>query len=407
MTKFFHGPNDGAAIGGDLPERPAREDLALEDLPFTTADRQALTSCLERETSCFKARWLFDRIARPNLSGDSEEWGNMSPKQLTDFFQSQALRKWVQAETASGHQVIWLTGLNKTMAVGHACTFFFAFRAEKQYFTLEHNDLMRDFLFRHGLLSGKGKELVSRFSASENARLILQLWKRDEVNGSDLFMKAFWREPYWLTLKGVAQAQKQKWITEFAPTYTEMIYPGILEVNQARTEAGIHPVIISDDDEEVLCGIAPFFGIPSANARGTNGIYKGGISTGRRREIEVLEDQFCRRTQDDQGRIFERLARFLKDQDGIPIIAGFDGSLFDGDGGALALLNPKITCCVVDTPGFHDQGRYRAFRDKADLRLRNRSGFFTRLKLQAPPAFPNDPFPPIANDPLDEELLEQ
>lgn len=350
-----------------------------------TVSRTRSIRVTDAEANEIKARraLLAARAALYAISGGSYDSNDVSAASLTleqrvTYFKSPAFKTWVAAEKACGREVFWLKDVDKTQASGDVFTFFFKWRADNGKFTEQHNDVMKKFI-----ADAKAKDpsaitdaqlAASRTnSPSQNANLVLELWKSKEAGGPGIGLLDFWSGVYWPTQLGLTRKEKRAMVKAFAPEYAPRVFPSLRADNEALTAAGVHVVIVSNGDQELARAVAPILGIKPMNAVGSHLVYdKNGVSTGVNHAYEIFDHVWGGRPQPGKPLSVHYYMNSNKERwhwNGLDeeriVLAGRDGDSASSDGGMMILMNKPaaIGNFMVDTP--NEPGRLKRFLEVA------------------------------------------
>ena len=359
---------------------------------LSRAEANELTArrCLSR------ARAELYRVAGGSYASDRVDASSLTMEQRLAYFGSRPFKQWVAAERACGRQVFWLKDLDKTQAAGDIFTFFFKWRADNGMFSERQNDALKKFLFetkaKHpSAITEAEMARVAGNSATDNARLVVELWKRKEAGGEGISLLDFWAGAYWPSQIGLTRAEKLEQVRQFAPTYAAKIFPGVREDNLALTRAGVNVVIVSNGDQELAQSVTPLLGIEERNAVGSHLIYdEHGVSTGVNHAYEIFDKDWGARPQAGKPLSFHYWLNANKErwdwrgleEDRI-VLAGRDGDSASSDGGMMILMNKPaaIGNFMIDTPGEPQRlERFEALARKYGWT----KGQFVRLVPRAP-----------------------
>jgi adenylate kinase len=311
------------------------------------------------------ARAALYAISGGNYDGADVRASKLSLAQRTAYFRSPAFKAWVASEKTAGRQVFWLKDIDKTQASGDVFTYFFKWRADHGKFLPEENVIMRDFIKTVGA--------TPTDDATQNANLIISLWRAKENGGKGIGLLDFWKV-YWETQKGLTKMQKLRQVAAFAKEYGPKVYPGIPEDNRALTEAGVEVVAVSNGDQELAMAIAPELGLSRHNVVGSNLQYGAdGKALGVDHAYEIFGNEWNSRPQPGKDLAFHywvhaNRARWGWDElDAAKIvIAGADGDSASSDGGMWYYFKDKaIGNFMIDTPHEPDRvGKSQALMAK-------------------------------------------
>jgi hypothetical protein len=365
-------------------------------------------SSLPESTDSVSAQLQRARSRLYAVSGGSARSGDVTAARLTtaqrtEYFRSPEFCEWVAFENANGRQVFWLKDVDKTQAAGDIFTFFFQWRAENDKFSPRQLASIRRYLRRcRGPVRATGI-VATRLAMALPTRLLgarmpqfadltpqaaLRLWQSKEAGDEDgIGLLDFWSNVYWPSQAGMTRAEKIQQVTDFAPTYTSRIYPGVRQENEALTAAGVEVVIVTNGDQELAIAAAPYLGIKPENVVGSHLIYDGEHSTGENHAYEIMAEEWAGRPQPGKPLSFhywiymnrKRWCWDHLDEHQI-IIAGRDGDSASSDGGMMIFLpTPAIGNFMIDTPG--EPGRLKKFQSVTSKYGWTRGQFFTLVQV--------------------------
>lgn len=329
-----------------------------------------------------RARQTLYSITGGSYDSDDVKVAKLTTAQRTEYFRSSEFREWVAAEKAAGREVFWLRDVDKTQAAGDIFTFFYKWRCDNNKFTPEGIAAIKNFLRKKRRKSAALREAVGMQPVHA-----LTLWLRQEEGLEGVGMLDFWSGVYWPSQTGLTREEKLQQVRDFAPTYTDRIYPGVPEENRALEEAGVHVVIVSNGDQELASAAAPFLGIKPENVVGSHLTYgENGRSTGVNHSYEVFGEEWGRRPQPGKHLNFHFWVHTNRQRWGWShitdekiVIAGRDGDSASADGGMMIMLAPAaIGNFMIDTPG--EPGRLQNFFSVAAKYGWTRGQFFTLVQ---------------------------
>jgi hypothetical protein len=264
---------------------------------------------------------------------------------------------------------------DKTLWRGDCFTDFFRWRVENNKVTpLQLNEVEKFLLQQKPGLKAFGPEQV------------LNLWQSKELSTAD-----FWLGIYWQSQMGMTLAEKQAQVQEFAPTFADKIYPGVADEHRALEAAGVIPVLVSNGDQELAKGFAPYLGIKPENMVGSFQVYgPDGRAIGFKHTYEIFTGEWTQRPQPGKHLNFHywvhsNLERFgwQFNDDRKFVLVGRYGDSASADGGMMILLPPPaLGNFMIDTPNEPD--RIQKFYPMAAKYGWNPGQFFTVTRQESP-----------------------